>query len=321
MHILLAGVGIYGIGWYHRLKRDYADSRITVVDRNPATAQQLAAGDAFYTSLHEALEMQRPDFVINATPPAAHAEVNHLAFDHRLPVLCEKPISDSYPEALEMVRRAVSENIPFMIAENYRRTLPARRVKHLIARGDIGRVTSIHVLFRRYFHTDKAYFVAMEHPLLIDVAIHHLDLMRYFTGSEGARLFAHSYNPAGSWTRGNMNLSLLMTMQDETRITYDGSMVAQTQETDWSGDWIIEGTTGAITLRDGAVTLIKDREPQIITDDQVRAGDCLDEFVAALRNDTIAESWGTDYIHTQKLVHCALESHRANAVVTIGEGL
>ena len=43
----------------------------------------------------------------------------------------------------------------------------------------------------------------MPHPLIIDMSIHHFDLMRFFLGSDAVAISARSWNPPWSWFAGD----------------------------------------------------------------------------------------------------------------------
>jgi len=320
MKLILAGLGSFGSSWYVRLKRDYPDLGVAVVDTRPDRAVQLeGAGDPFYTSLEEAIQNEQPDLLFNATPPHVHAEVHHIAFDHRLPVLCEKPISDDYEDAVWAVARAENEGIPFMIAENYRRAPAMRKVKELIDGGAIGTLTSVHCdLYQPYF-TEKPYFVRMTHPLLVDVVVHHFDLMRYLTGSEGRRIYAHGYCPQGSWHPGNMALDLVLEMESGVQASLVGSLVTKGPETGWPGHWRIEGTTGTITVTgDGIQISVNGVQSRTIADlSDVRTSGPLDDFLLLLGGKEDVESTGPDYVKTQTLVYYAKQSCDCNQAIDI----
>jgi predicted dehydrogenase len=233
-------------------------------------------------------------------------------------MLCEKPISDNYPDSIQVVERAAREHIPFMIAENYRRRLVVRKLKALIDEGAIGHLSALHVDFYRHFHTEKAYFLAMPDPLLVDVAIHHFDMIRYFTGSEGRHIFARSYNPPGSAYTGNMNLNVFLEMENGVIVSFNGSMVASAPETPWNGNWIIEGTQGALLLTNDQITLVRDGQPTPVDDlSGVVERTSLQDFIQALAEHREAETWGPDYLKTQALVHFAQESSRAQCMLAV----
>lgn len=319
MKMILVGVGNFGYHWYTLLKQDYRQTlKVVVVDKDVQAKDKLDDGDPFYTSLTEAIEQENPDFVLNATPPASHSQINYIAFDYKLPVLCEKPISDSYTEAIQMVERATREKIPFAIAENYRFFPFCRKVKKLIDERAVGDVSSIHIDFYKSFQTAKEYFLNMEHPLLVDVSIHHLDLIRYFTSTEGKRIFAKSYNPQGSWAKNNVSACLWLEMENGVVVSYNGTMVTRALETSWTGNWVIEGTTGAIWLREDQIYLIRNGQSSPINDPQdVSSGNCLDEFILSLQENRQAETCGLDYLKSQGLVHFALEANSLGRMVEV----
>ncbi len=318
MKLILVGIGSFGSGWYKRIKADHPELDVVVVDRDETAQARVTAPDRFYTSLSVAIAQEQPDLIVNATPPGVHTLINHIAFDYRVPVLCEKPMAETYDEARQVVARATREGIPFMIAENYRRFPHCRKVKKLLDEGVIGPLANVHVDFRRRFRTTKAYFSALADPLLVDVAIHHLDLMRYFAGAEGVRLWAQSYNPPGSWCPGHMNACLWLEMTSGITISYNGSMVAQAPETTWTGDWLLEGRDGAIVLADDRITLHRAGQGTPVDDlSDVSRNGPLDDFLAALQTGIAAETWGPDYLHTQALLHAALTSSREGRIVDV----
>jgi predicted dehydrogenase len=318
MKLILVGVGSFGRGWYRDIKERHAELQVAVVDQDPAARQVVDPTDRFYTSLVEAIEQERPDFLINVSPPQAHTQVNAIAFDHRLPVLCEKPIAEDWEQAVAIVRRATAEGIPFMIAENYRRSAVMRKARRLIEAGEIGQVRSLHCSHHKFLYTEKPYFLQMQHPYLVDVVVHHLDLFRYLSGSEGEWVFARSYHPEGSWHTGCLALDLLMQMRSGAMASFNGSLATRGVETTWNGDWRIEGALGMIAIQDDQLTLFR-QEKAILMDEarDIEAPNCLDDFLQALRDQSEPKTSGRDYLKTQALVHSALQASQTGQVIQV----
>ncbi|MCM3270131.1 Gfo/Idh/MocA family protein [Paenibacillus elgii] len=316
MKALLAGLGVAGFGMYKKL-RQHEGMDVAVVEPNPAMKEKLGTDDTpFYTSLKEALSAEKPDIFVNVTPPHVHTAINNRVFDLGLPVLCEKPIAFDYNESIQIVERSVKERIPFMIAENYRRFPYMRKLKALLDAGTIGTVSTIDVQFYRYHHTQRNYTVS----LLDDIAVHHFDLMRYLTGKEGVRIFARNYNPVGSWSAepANINLYALLEMQDGIAVSYTGSITSRGEQTEWGGNWRIEGTTGVIEVKNKELLLFKDGAITRFNDySDVVATDTLTEFLDSLREGRESESSGRDYLRTQGLVYSAAESSREGRALSI----
>ena len=318
MKALLVGIGSFGAGWYRNLKTNYPHIQLAVVDRDPRMAERLSPlPDPFYTDFQAALDAEQPDFVLNVTPPHIHTAINHQAFDRRLPVLCEKPIAEDYAEAEEIVARAVREGIPFMIAENYRRSPAFRLARRMLAAGAIGELSAIYVQFFKETYYEKQYLLNMPDPLLQDVTVHHLDLLRYLTGGEAERILAHSFNPRGSRYPGNAALNLWIEMQAGVLATYAGSMVCKDHQTGWNGEWRLEGTRGVLLVAD-EVRLVVDGQQQTFNDfSEVDSSTVLDEFLAALAAGREPETSGRDYLNTQKLVHLAQQSARSRSWLSV----
>jgi predicted dehydrogenase len=320
LKLIMVGLGSFGLDWYQAIDR--RDFQVVVVDTDIEKAALLAgSSDTFYTSLETALEKEKPDLLLNLTPPGVHSAVNRIAFAARLPVLCEKPIAEDYHEAKEIVQLAEDLGIPLMIAENFRRKPVMRKLRKVIEDRLIGSLASVQVHFFKETAYDKPYLQAMRDPLLVDVAVHHLDMLRYLTGSEGRRIYARNYHPQGSHYRGNAGLSFILEMQDGVVITYAGSLSAKTRETSWNGDWRIEGTLGVLALVDDCLSLTFARDDKTITLDDFSDLDnttsCLEEFLNALSEKRDPETSGRDYLKTQALVHFAGLSSASGKVVEI----
>ncbi|RKN79187.1 Gfo/Idh/MocA family protein [Paenibacillus ginsengarvi] len=315
MKAILVGLGAAGFGWYKRL-RDRG--LLAAVVESDASRVSMLEGAAypFYTSLEEALEREKADFLVNVTPPMAHTAINHMAFDRGLPVLCEKPISFDYGESVQIVRRAVRESIPFMIAENYRRFRHIRKVKQLLDSGAIGAISFIDIRFCRFHHVQRNYTV----QVLDDIGVHHADLLRYLTGAEAKAVQAKLYNPPGGWAEEGavLNAHAIIEMEGGVVAGYSASIAARGAQTTWSGDWRIEGTEGAIELAGDEIHLTREGRTEIVADfSGVDAADSLSEFVAALREGREAETSGRDYLNTQALVHFITLSARTGARTSV----
>ncbi|WP_054027410.1 Gfo/Idh/MocA family protein [Bacillus sp. FJAT-28004] len=303
MKALLVGLGSAGFSWYKRL-RDRG-LLAAVVETDPAMKAKLeGAPYPFYTSLEDALAHEEVDFLVNVTSPAAHTRVNHAAFDKGLPVLCEKPIAFDYSESVEIVARAEKENIPFMIAENYRRFPYVRKIKQLLDEGVIGAISTIDIQFRRYHQVNRKYAVR----ILDDIGVHHFDMLRYLTGQEGKAIQTKLYNPIGGWQEEGalINANAIIEMEGGIIASYAATIASRGQETLWGGDWQIEGTTGALVLTGKEIRVYKDEGVTVISDFlDVSETDILSEFLTSLETGCEAESSGKDYLLTQALVHYA----------------
>jgi predicted dehydrogenase len=197
-----------------------------------------------------------------------------------------------------------------MIAENYRRWPVARKLRQLIEQGALGEIAAVKVFFAREYRQLKPYLAAMPCPLLMDVSVHHLDLLRYLTGQEGLRVAGHHYRPKGSAFPNKAASLLYIEMTNGVVATYDGSLSARGQETTWTGDWRIEGSAGVLELKNDCIFLTQSGETRAVTDlsGAPDSHDPLDEFLRALADGREPETSGRDYLKTQRLVDLALHT-------------
>ena len=312
MKAILVGAGGFGYRWYETLREFHGDLQLAVVDVDEGKRGLIEKdGVPFYTSAPEAIERERPDMLLNFTPKEWHAAIDHLAFDHKLPVFSEKPIAGHYREAVEVVERAARENIPFMIGENYRAFVFSRRIRQLIDRGAIGDIVAIHGEFNR-FSDRRSKETESQYRVLEELVVHHFDLLRYWTGREAERVFA-------SYTH---HLLIWIGMQEGVTASFR-CLSSPGRQTDWAGNWRIDGTLGSLELIDNKVLLTVDGKTTAADGDykEVYAPGPFGEFLLSIALKREAETSGSRYLPNQALAHFARESIRTGQPIDIVAGL
>jgi predicted dehydrogenase len=139
--------------------------------------------------------------VIDVTPPAFHQEISAIALEAGLPVLSEKPLANTLADAVAIVQKANESGVLHMVAQNYRYHVPVQTLKHVLASGEFGRVGSVSVEFFKGPHFG-GFREEMAYPLIIDMAIHHFDLMRFLLESDPVTTFGRSWDPPGVGIKG-----------------------------------------------------------------------------------------------------------------------
>ena len=92
----------------------------------------------------------------------------------------------------------------------------------------------------------------MPHPYLLDMAIHHVDLLRMITGARGGRGRRAQLARAGlrpSSTTRRWRRSLRSPTAHLSR--YEGTWAEPLVETSWNGDWELVGSRGRATWSGG----------------------------------------------------------------------
>lgn len=96
----------------------------------------------------------------------------------------------------------------------------------------------------------------MEHPLLMDVCIHHFDVFRYLTGEEMVVVQANEWKPIDSHYKHNPCADGHFLMTNDIHVSFRGSLTYFQSETDFIGDWRIEGSKGVIRICSETLTII-----------------------------------------------------------------
>ena len=151
----------------------------------------------------------------------------------------------------------------------------------------------------------------MECPLLIDMAIHHFDLMRYITGQNPVKVYAESWNPCWSWFKGDAVLNLSFEFSNDIHLSYAGSWVSQGKDTAWDGDWEIHGEKGTLIWKDEKIVFLsggKQKELIPLKLDRENQAFSLYEFYKSIQGNREPETGCNDNIKSLAMVFKSLES-------------
>ena len=114
---------------------------VALYNRTRAKAEALAnrfGVPAVYDDPDELLSSERLDFLDIVTDVDTHARFVELAAEHRIPVICQKPMAPTLAVAESMVQLCHETGTPFFVHENWRWQTPIRQVKRVLDQGTIG---------------------------------------------------------------------------------------------------------------------------------------------------------------------------------------
>jgi predicted dehydrogenase len=200
-----------------------------------------------YKVLGEALEAVECDAVLVASPPGTHHVVAKAALEAGRHVLCEKPLATTLQDAFDLVETADRAERILMVSQNYRYNAPFRAVQRLVVEGELGELTSIKIACRRDTRTLFAlddFRYSMRHPYVLDMSIHHFDLIRAATGRDVSSVYAHSWRVPDSPFVHHPAVAAILDLDDGVPVIYQGDWATHKPETSWNGDWEIVGDAG-----------------------------------------------------------------------------
>ena len=196
----------------------------------------------------------RPDIVFNCTTPAAHHGVSRAALRAGAHVLSEKPLAATLAQGRDLVDEAAKAHRLLAVSQNYRYRAAPRTVREVLVSGAIGHVTTMTCDYFDALHFGN-FRDTMEHPLLVEMAIHHFDLTRFFGADEPTRVDCCEWNPAGSWYRHGASAFATFQFASDLVFSYRGSWCAEGCATAGNGEWRFGGTKGTL-MWDGAERIV-----------------------------------------------------------------
>ena len=187
-----------------------------------------------------------------ASPPETHHAVAKAALEAGKHVICEKPLATSLEDALDLVEIAERERRVLMVSQNYRYNAPFRAVQRVVAGGQLGELASTHISCRRDTRTLFApddFRYTMRHPYVLDMSIHHFDLIRAATGRDVRGVFARGLRIPDSPFAHHAAVAAILDLEGGVPVVYEGDWATRGPETSWNGEWEIVGEAGRLLWR------------------------------------------------------------------------
>jgi predicted dehydrogenase len=160
-------------------------------------------GDALSLLDSEAIRQDGAEVVAIMTPNDSHYPYATAALDRGFDVICDKPITNTLAEALDLVARVASSGRIFCLTHNYTGYPMVRQAKEMVAEGQLGTIRLVQV---EYVQGGKAreddpdpsqglpwrYDPVRGGPSLVmgDIGTHAHNLVRFITGIEIAEVAA-----------------------------------------------------------------------------------------------------------------------------------
>ncbi len=323
MRIIHVGVGGFGAHWANILANHEDADVVALVDINKEAIEAVQALHGYedaicFDSLTGALEAVDADMVLCVTPPSKHLEQATEAMEAGLDVLVEKPLAGNLADCLAIVEAAERTGRTVAVCQNYRYKPEMQTVAGLVHAGEIGEVGQIRLDFYKGHYFDESNFRrTMPSPIIVDMAIHHFDLLRYITGQEPVTIEGRSWNPSWSDNAGDTSVALHMMLDNDAHFAYNASWCAQGDFADWNGNWLIEGDKGSIEYSQGVISLRRATEqyltekPQTIRIKNPKQNSqvaILSDFMSAVEAGTKPMTAVTDNLRSISAVFAALEA-------------
>ena len=198
-------VGVVGTGgWgknhvrvYNELKDLCSLKAICDVDRDRARTWGKKFGVDWYSSTKEILSRNDIDAFSICTPTAEHHAVAIKALELGKNLLVEKPLADSVNKAVQIYKMAQKSDLMLMVGLIERFNRAVNVLKRLVRGGELGKI--------RYFSAGRIskYIPTMrDRGVILDLATHDIDVIRYILEQEPTDVYAESRNLIPGHSRG-----------------------------------------------------------------------------------------------------------------------
>ncbi len=339
MRLLQVGMGDWGRFWVRRALPQLPEIGLAgCVDPDPralAVAQEQLgiSAERCFTSLEDGLAATSPDVVLVVTTLAAHVPAATAALRAGTHVLVEKPFAPTLAEARALVDLAAACGRSLMVSQNYRFFPAVRAVVDLVRSGELGQLHEVEIDFR-HRSTAREPGIRTGHrllaqPLLMDMSIHHFDLLRLIVGRDATWVSCHAWNPPWSGFYGPPTAVAAIRF-GELMVSYRGSWLSWGPDTAWAGEWRMTFERGEVwwTSRelagreDGERVVVRGRGgseerlalPVLPLVDQAGS---LAELLDAVRTGREPESSGRENLGTLALALAAVESAERGVPVSL----
>jgi predicted dehydrogenase len=310
---------------------------VAYVDKDPYALDAVRAeanvpADRCFESLKEAIEATQPQAALNTTALQAHVPVTRILLEAGLHVLVEKPFAPTLAEAQVLVEEARVRDLIVMASQNYRFFPAPRTIAAMVHESALGRLFEVSIDFRRYSTAGpngRGRHHLEEQPLLVDMSIHHFDLLRLILSREPQRIYCEAWNPEWTSFSGPSVAVASIVFEGGVVVSYRGSWISAAPVTPWAGEWRMEFEHGEVTWssaadsdpsQDRVVVTPRSGEARVLSltpSPLTGTFGTLAEFVAAVQSGREPETSGRHNLGTIALVEAAVESAMLRQPVTI----
>jgi UDP-N-acetylglucosamine 3-dehydrogenase len=186
-----AVIGAGAMGWNHC--RVYSElpgiefAGVCDTDRKLAAK----AGEAFkarhYTDCDQMLSAEKPDIVTVAVPTLYHHQCALACIEAGSSVLVEKPLAEGPEKAKAIIGAADEAGVRLMVGHIERFNPAVQELKKRLSERRLGRIFSIHATRVGPFPNR-----IRDVGVVVDLAVHDIDCMRYITESDVKRVYAET---------------------------------------------------------------------------------------------------------------------------------
>jgi len=219
-----------------------------------------------------------------------------------------------------------------MVSQNRRWDAEPQALAAVVEEEPLGKVDQTVVQFFMPGDFRDSFRQTMKHVLLVDMVVHHIDLIRFVLSRDIERVYAEDWNTraskAGGLYEDGAALSMILTLTGGAKVMYTGDWSAKGKATSWQGDWrlqceggsvIFEGEAGDLQLTtcDTWGANVQHERRAVRQPKMPSQAASLSAFAKSIRTGKPAMTHGRDNLKTLAAVFAAVESCETGRAVDV----
>jgi predicted dehydrogenase len=253
--MIQVGTGGFGAMWCSTFlppnMRDGLIEVVAAVDTNPEALAAARDGlglpaDRCYTDLDKAFDENRADFCTIVVPPAAHETIVDAALARDMHILSEKPIADTLEGSLRIAHKVQAAGRKMGVTMSHRFDQDKTALREELRAGRHGRLDYLVCRFTcdcRQFGTWGKFRHEIADPLMVEGAVHHLDILADLANAASGEpvlcesIYAETWNPPWGEFGGDSQALVTMHFNNRTRATYEAAKTNAVGLNGWTQEY------------------------------------------------------------------------------------
>ncbi|MCL6432112.1 MAG: Gfo/Idh/MocA family oxidoreductase [Anaerolineae bacterium] len=258
--MIQVGTGGMGAAWCKMILppfvKDGLIEVVAAVDINPVVLENAQAGlglspDRCYTDIQRAFDENPADFCTIVVPPAAHEMVVDVALAHDMHILSEKPIADTMEASVRIAKKVRRAGKKMGVTMSHRFDQDKTTLREELRSGRYGALDYLVCRFTcdcRRFGSWGKFRHEIPDPLMVEGAVHHLDILADLAGALCDTIYAQTWKPDWGEFAGDAQALVMMHFQNGTRAFYEGAKTNAVGLNCWGQEYIRAECEGATLI-------------------------------------------------------------------------
>ena len=254
---------------------------VAIADRKPDKVQRICdkypdAKFDCYAEGTDLIDNADVDAVVVAVPHYQHPELCIRALKRGLNVICEKPAGVYTKQVKEMMAVAKESKSLFTMMFNQRTNCVYRKMREMIAGGEIGTVKRVNWIITNWYRSQSYYdsgdwratWAGEGGGVLFNQCPHQLDLLQWVTGMMPSKI--HSFCHFGKWHKIEVEDDVTAYLEFPNGAT--GVFVTSTADAPGTNRFEVLGTGGKLVVENDKLTYWKNEVDERVFNDEYKGG-------------------------------------------------